>query len=49
MLGPLSRWRKGQAYLLWGEDFGSGGTLNMASDPDVAFTGELPGTMPVCA
>ena len=44
MLGaPSADGGKGQAYLLWGEDFGSGGTLNMASDPDVTFTGELPG------
>ncbi len=44
MLGaPSADGGKGQAYLLWGEDFGSGGTLHMGSDPAVTFTGELPG------
>jgi hypothetical protein len=44
MIGaPSADGGKGQAYLLWGEDFGASGTLSMASDPDVTFTGELPG------
>jgi hypothetical protein len=40
---PSADGGRGQAYLLWGEDFGASGTLDMDTDADVTFTGESPG------
>ena len=40
---PSADGGRGQAYLLWGEDFGASGVLDMTTDADVTFTGEAPG------
>jgi hypothetical protein len=40
---PSADGGRGQAYLLWGEDIGASGTLDMNTDADVTFTGESPG------